>query len=281
MPSPDLLLGLVGRGIQESRTPSMHSEEGRAQGINVLYQLLDADQLPRGEQALPSIIDAAELCGFAGLNITFPYKVEVMQLLDELAPGAQAVGAVNTVVFRDGKRTGHNTDKWGFEENVRQHLRGAKRDHVLLLGTGGAGAAVAQALVSLGVSHLTLADSNPNSASLLRDRLRQTAPQITVPSVDPKQLSAINADGIVNATPMGMDKLPGSAYPLAALDPACWVADIVYFPLETQLLAAARATGCRVLPGSGMAIYQAVRAFELFSGLQADVKRMKTTFDSF
>lgn len=279
--SRDLLIGLVGRGIQLSRTPVMHMAEGAAQGQRILYKTLDADAFPRGEAPLDRIIDAAELCGFAGLNVTFPYKIDVIALLDELSANARAIGAVNTVVFRNGRRIGHNTDKWGFEEGFRQNLPGAQMDHVLQIGAGGAGVAVAHGLLSLGADRLTITDTNAARAEALVKQLSQSAGAAQVNAIDLSKLPEISPTGVVNATPMGMAKLPGSAYPIDLLHHDMWVADIVYFPLETALLAAARAAGCRVLLGSGMAVYQAVRAYELFTGRKPDPMRMKATFDSF
>lgn len=278
---PDLLIGLVGRGIQLSRTPQMHMDEGRAQGQRISYKLLDADQFPRGEKTLETIIDAAELCGFAGLNVTFPYKMEVMPLLDEISCSAQAVGAVNTVVFKDGKRIGHNTDKSGYEEAFRLNMQGVKRDHVLLIGAGGAGVAVAHALSSLQTQHLTIADTDKDRADQLRASVLAASSNIEVDAIELHNIDDLAPDGVVNATPVGMAKLPGTAYPFDLLHRDMWVSDVIYFPLETALLAAARATGCRVLPGSGMAVYQAVRAFQHFTGREPNPVRMKATFEAF
>ncbi|KJZ19469.1 shikimate dehydrogenase [Loktanella sp. S4079] len=276
----DLIIGLVGRGIQRSRTPRMHMQEAAAQGQRLIYQLLDVDQFPGGDRPLAQIIDAAEICGFAGLNITFPYKIDVIPLLDELSDNAKAIGAVNTVVFKDGRRIGHNTDKVGFEEGFRQNMPGAALGHVLQIGAGGAGVAVAHAFASLGVKRLTIADSDHARADALQAQIAGVGGDIVVDVADLDEMLALQPDGVVNATPVGMAKLPGTAYPVSQLRPEMWVADIVYFPLETELLAAARAKGCRVLPGSGMAVYQAVRAFELFTGRRPDADRMKATFEA-
>lgn len=139
---PDLLIGLVGKGIKRSRTPCMHMNEGSAQGQRIIYKLLDVAQNYRSEKSLATIIESAEIFGFAGLNVTYPFKVDILPLLDQISANAQKIGAVNTVVFRDGKRIDHNTDKWGFEEVFRQNMPDADLDHVLLMGSGGAGVAV-------------------------------------------------------------------------------------------------------------------------------------------
>lgn len=279
-----MLAGLIGQGISLSRTPAMHMAEAATQGIQGLYRLLDTDTPRLQGKPLAEILNAAELAGFDGLNITYPYKIEVIGLLDQLSPNAEAVGAVNTVVFRDGKRFGHNTDMWGFAQSFRLGLLPeAKLDNVLLLGAGGAGVAVAFALIECGVRHLSIFDADHSRAQGLADQITRRFPdsQVTAITDIARHVAASRPDGVVNATPVGMAKLPGSAFPLELLDARMWVADVVYFPLETALLAAARAKGCRVLPGSGMAVFQAVRAFELFTGRKADPTRMKATFDAF
>ncbi|MAM63319.1 shikimate dehydrogenase [Maritimibacter sp. UBA3975] len=266
-------VGLVGRGIQLSRTPAMHIAEGTALGLDYRYDLIDTDTIAEAP-ALSDLIAQAEAQGFAGLNVTFPYKRDVIALLDELSPAAQKVGAVNTVVFANGRRRGHNTDFWGFAESLRRGLPDAARDSVLLLGAGGAGGAVAHALRDVGVKNLAIFDRSGGAAQAL-------AAAVGGRAITDLEAATRDADGIVNTTPMGMAKLPGMAIDPNLIDARHWVADIVYFPRETALLAAARAKGCRVLDGSGMAVFQAVRAFELFSGLVPDENRMRATFEAF
>lgn len=267
-----LQVGLVGRGIQLSRTPAMHCAEGAAQGLAYHYDLIDPDTMDDAPP-LSQLIAKAEADGFAGLNITFPYKREVIGLLDEMSDAATRVGAVNTVVFRDGKRFGHNTDYWGFAESLKRGLPETVKTNVLLLGAGGAGGAVAHALKDCGTTNLMIFDRDPVLAEAL-------ALDAGAEAVTDLHAAAALADGIVNATPMGMAKLPGMAIPAALIAPRHWVTDIVYFPRETELLATARAKGCTVLDGSGMAVFQAVRAFQLFSGLTPDADRMRATFEA-
>ncbi|MHA7876193.1 shikimate dehydrogenase [Roseivivax sp.] len=282
-PRETLLAGLIGRGIAASRTPRMHMAEGAAQGLSSVYRILDMDAPERAELSLSDMLKAAEASGFDGLNVTYPFKIEVMGLLDDLSENARTIGAVNTVVLKDGRRVGHNTDLWGFAQSFRTGLPEVTRDHALLIGAGGAGVAVAHALSDCGVRRLSIHDSDPDRAERLATQVAANRPETATAAVT--DLDALfetdRPDGLVNATPMGMAKLPGMALPAALLDPALWVADIVYFPLETELLRAARAAGCRVLPGSGMAVFQAVRAFELFTGRPADPARMAATFDTF
>ncbi len=277
-----VLAGLIGRGIARSRTPEMHMAEAAAQSLRGVYRIIDVDTLPEDEQNLKAIVHAAEVTGFNGLNVTYPFKMEVIPLLDQLSPNAAAVGSVNTIVFRDGKRIGHNTDLWGFAESFRQNMIGVSLKTVLLIGAGGAGVAVAHALADCGVQHLKIFDVDTVRVEQLARQVRSNRQGLTVePVTTLDAASCANLSGIVNASPVGMAKTPGTPFPLARLKPDMWVADIVYFPLETELLAGARRLGCRVLPGSGMAVFQAVRAFELFTGRRADPVRMKAAFDAF
>lgn len=266
-----LRMGLVGRGIGLSRTPAMHEAEAAAQGLACRYELLDTDAGADG--ALDEILDRAEAAGFAGLNVTFPYKQAVIAHLHQLSDAAQRIGAVNTVVFRQGRRFGHNTDFWGFSESLRRGLPSAELGTVLLIGAGGAGAALAHALADLGTGRLLITDTRKQAAEELA---RAVGPRAS--AVGDLAQAAAEADGIVNATPVGMEKLPGTPIDPALIAPRHWVADIVYFPLETELLGLARRRGCRTLSGEGMAVFQAVRAFELFTGRPADPDRMRETF---
>lgn len=273
------LTGLIGRDIQASLTPRLQESEADAQGARLIYRLFDfaADGMDGND--LPRLLDALQMAGFAGVNVTHPYKQAVIAHLDELSPQAAEIGSVNTVVFRDGRRIGYNTDVTGFAENLRSGLpQGTAIDRVVQMGAGGAGAATAHALMELGVAELTLFDSDINRATVLAEAL--CAAHGAGRAIVGQDLSMTigRADGIVNATPMGMAVHPGSAIPRDLLEPRLWVTDIVYFPLETQLLREARETGCTTLDGSGMTIFQAVGAFQHFTGLVADPARMRVNF---
>lgn len=275
-----VLAGLIGAGIQASRTPALHEHEGEAQGMRYLYRLIDLDQLQLDSSALPDLLMAAERMNFTGLNITFPCKQAIIPLLDELSPEARGIGAVNTVVLKDGKRIGHNTDCLGFAEGFRRGLKDAAREHVVQMGAGGAGAAVAHALLSEGVQLLSIFDVEINRAQALADNLNQHFGAGRAVAGHDLPSTMAQADGLVNTTPMGMKKLPGMPVPMELLRTELWVAEIVYFPLETELLSNARALGCRTLDGGNMAVFQAVKAFELFSGVVPDAQRMLAHFQS-
>ena len=277
---PRILAGLIGSGIQASRTPALHEQEGDAQGLRYLYQLIDLEALQLNINALPDLLDAGELMHFTGLNITYPCKQAVLALLDELSDEARGIGAVNTVVFKDGKRIGHNTDCLGFAEGFRRNLHDVARARVVQMGAGGAGAAVAHALLAEGVQHLSIFDVDLARARDLVDNLAQRFGAGRAQVGSHLENAMAEADGLVNTTPMGMAKLPGTPVPPALLRAELWVAEIVYFPLETELLRNARTLGCRTLDGGNMAVFQAVKAFELFSGEAPDAQRMLAHFQN-
>jgi shikimate dehydrogenase len=277
-----VLAGLVGRGILESRTPWMHECEAQAQGLRMVYSLFDFQDRQWADADLAAIVEATQRVGFAGLNVTFPFKQAILLLLDELSPQAAAIGAVNTVAFRDGRRVGYNTDVTGFASAFMDRLAGANLDRVLQLGCGGAGSATAHALCStIGAGHLTLFDPDADRAQALHDQLAAAYGKERVAITNDPAQAAAQADGIVNATPIGMAKFPGMPIAAEAVRPDHWVSEIIYFPLETALLQAARAKGCRTMTGRGMAVGQAVDAFRIFTGRQPDRKRMWESFAAF
>lgn len=278
MSRPSFLAGLIGSGIGASRTPPMHEREGDEQGLRYTYQNINLDRLGLGADALPDLLLAAERMGFAGLNITHPCKQAVVPLLDELSPDAQALGAVNTVVLRDGRRRGENTDWWGFAEAFRRNMADAARDQVVQLGAGGAGAAVAHALLTLGVERLVIGDVDAGRAASLADSLCARFGGDRAAACTDLPVAMAAADGLVHCTPTGMVAHPGLPLPAALLRRELWVADIVYFPLETELLRTARALGCRTLDGGSMAVFQAVEAFRLITGVTPDPERMLRHF---
>jgi shikimate dehydrogenase len=271
-------VGLIGCGIQHSRSPDLHMDEARELGLSLTYRLFDLDLTPNGTGDLRATLAEAENRGYAGLNVTYPCKQSVLELLDDLSPEADALQAVNTVVFRDGKRIGHNTDWWGFAESFRRGLPDVSLHHVVLFGTGGAGSAVAYAAAKLGVQRLSLIDQVPARTEALAVRLAVIAPQMRVDMPSAAERTIASADGLIHATPVGMAKSPGIAFPASYLRPTLWVAEVVYVPLITDLLSAARRLNCRTLDGGGMAVFQAVAAFTLFTGIEPDAERMRQSF---
>jgi shikimate dehydrogenase len=268
------LVGLVGTGIGPSLSPALHEREAGRLGLRYLYRRLDLDELGLPAERVGEVLAAARLAGYDGLNVTHPCKQLVLAHLDDVHPTAAALGAVNTVVFAGDRAIGHNTDTTGFARAVEVGLPGVPLDRVVLLGAGGAGAACAHALLSLGAQRVDVFDRKPEVAAALADRLGADR-VVAIRDLD-DALAA--ADGLVHATPTGMDAQPGLPLPAAALDRRLWVADIVYRPLNTPLVAAARARGCRVLDGGRMAVFQAADSFRLFTGHTPDADRMLAHF---
>jgi shikimate dehydrogenase len=268
-----LLLGLVGTGIQRSLSPALQEEEGRHHGLRVHYQLIDIPSV----DVLPELMRSIRLIGFAGLNITYPCKQAVIPLLDGLSEEARAIGAVNTVV-REGERlVGHNTDGSGWSWGFQRALPGADLSRVVLLGAGGAGSACADAVLRLGASQLVIVDQDAARADELAARLNGHFSGRASSSRDMKSAMQ-GASGLIQATPVGMAGIGGMPLAEELLRPGLWVSEIVYVPLETPLLKAARSAGCRTADGGHMNVGQATRGFRLFTGLDADAARMDAHF---
>ena len=266
------VVGLVGAGIGPSLSPALHEREGAAHGLDYSYRRFDITALGVAPGDVGALVGQARREGFSGLNVTHPCKQLVIPHLDALSPDAEALGAVNTVVFDGGRSIGHNTDKSGFAAGFRRGLPTVPRDHVVQLGAGGAGIAVAHALLELGVRTLTVLDVDPDRAAAAAQAL---GPDRAV-AADLERLPELvdSADGLVHATPVGMAAHPGLPLPAELLHPHLWVAEVVYRPLETALLREARRRGCRTLDGGAMAVFQAAHAFTLFTGREPDTDRM-------
>nr|WP_246212824.1 shikimate dehydrogenase [Streptomyces abyssomicinicus] len=276
------LVGLIGSGIGPSLSPALHQGEADRQGLRYLYRLLDIDVLGIAPAEVGRLTRAARDLGFDGLNITHPCKQLVVEHLDALSPQAEALGAVNTVVFEDGRAVGHNTDVTGFAASFARGLPDAPLEHVVQVGAGGAGAAVAHALLTLGAGRITVVDAFAERAEALAAALAgHFGPDRAAAAPHGAESLArllARADGVVHATPTGMAHHPGLPFPAALLHPGLWVAEVVYRPLRTELLRAAEAAGCATLDGGGMAVFQAVDAFRLFTGREPDAGRMLADF---
>jgi shikimate dehydrogenase len=269
-----LLIGLIGAGIARSLSPALHEAEAGQHGLRLHYQRIDLDRSGVGPEVLPTLIAAMRLIGFDGFNVTFPCKQAVMPLLDEVDDEARTMGAVNTVVRVGERLVGHNTDGSGWAWGLQRALPGADLSQVVLLGAGGAGSAIAHAALRLGAGRLGVHDVDVARAAALAASLCAAHGAARAYVVDDPAAALAGATGLVHATPVGMAKSPGLPLPAALLHPGLWVSEVVYVPIETALVKAARAAGCRVADGGGMAVGQAVRAFRLFTGHEPGEARM-------
>ena len=276
---PRVLVGLLGVNIMGSLSPALFAEAFAAAGIDGFYHLMDADRLR--ERRLPVLLDAVKAAGFVGVNVTYPFKQDIIPLLDALDPEAKEVGAVNTVVISDdGRATGFNFDRRGWRNAFAEvfGVDAAKDANVVIVGAGGAGRAVSCALMDLGVATLVIADREATRAQTLCAEFAAHFGAARVRVSDDLAHDVALADGVVNATQTGMRGFPGNPVPISALNGKQWAADVIYTPIDTDFIKAASATGCRTMSGDGMCIHQAVEAFRQFTGVTPDLPGLRNAF---
>ena len=276
-----MLLGLIGANIMGSLSPALFAEAFAASGIDGFYHLIDVDRLR--ERRLPQLLDAIKTAGFAGTNITYPFKQDILPLLDAVDPEAAQIGAINTVAIApDGRTTGYNFDRRGWRRSFEESLGrdSAEAATVVQIGAGGAGHAVAFALMDLGVAVLVVHDRDTARANALCSDLAEHfgASRCRIARDVGREIAA--ADGIVNATQVGMRGFPGNPVPMDALKSAHWAADVIYTPLQTEFLKAAAAKGARTLNGSGMCVHQAIEAFRQLTGVTPDLTGLTRAFST-
>lgn len=278
--SESYLVGLIGDGITASLSPAMHEAEAAHHGLHYLYRPIDLRVIGRPPEDVGELLRAGRDLGYSAFNITHPCKQLVLEHLDEMTPAARALQAVNTVLIDGDRLIGHNTDQTGFAVGLTTVLSDAPKDTVVQIGTGGAGSAVASALLSSGVRTLHLFDTDPERARERAEALGAQFPtqRVEAASTEGRDELVRTADGVVNATPVGMHHHPGSPIDTDLLHGGQWVADVIYLPVDTPLIVAARAAGCRVLDGGHMAVGQAADTFALVTGIAPDRERMRAHF---
>jgi shikimate dehydrogenase len=276
-----VLTALLGQGVKPSLTPELHEREAARHGLRYVYKVVELDDGQLGPAPLRQLLDAATQLGVDALNVTHPIKQAMVPLMDDVTPVVEAIGALNTVLIDGGVLVGHNTDVTGFASAFRAGLPDVDLATVVLLGAGGAGAAVAHGLVGLGVQEVRVFDPRPERAQALARSVAGLRADTTVTVLADSDVrdALATASGLVNATPVGMAGHPGLPVAADVLRPSLWVADIVYRPLVTSLVETATARGCRVLSGAGMAVHQAADTFELITGTPAHRDAMFHDFD--
>lgn len=270
----DQLAGLIGRGIGSSRSPRIHEREAAALGHPLNYRLIDFTALGLDDADLETTVRALVSEGLSGCNVTFPFKQAVMACCHSLSDAAAVLGAVNTLVFRDGHVRGENTDWLGFTWLIERDIGSIAGTRIAQVGAGGAGSATAFALARLGASELALHDPMPGRALQLAERLAPHFPSCHISALPDAASAIAGSQGVVNATPVGMASVPGVPFDADLLEAGQWLADIIYFPLETKLLGAARSSGHKVANGVSMVVGQAAEALQLIAGLKPDRERM-------
>ena len=251
------LAGIIGWPVEHSRSPRLHGFWLDRHGIDGAYV-----PLPIHPESFAVGVRGLVACGFAGANVTAPHKLAAFEICDTVEASARRAGAVNTLVFNDGKIIGRNTDGLGFIANLRAHGVDPSAGPALVLGAGGAARAVVASLLDQGIA-VTLANRTRERA----DGLARDLPGLRV--IDWAARSDALPDNalLVNTTSLGMGHNPPLEIDLDRVPSGSAVADIVYVPLETPLLAAARARGLRPVEGLGMLLHQAVSGFSAWFGV--------------
>jgi shikimate dehydrogenase len=256
------IFGILGRPVSHSLSPAMHNAAFRHLGINAAYVAFPVTDLTQAVSGLRGL-------GIGGVSVTIPFKEEIIPFLDELDPQATAIGAVNTVVNRDGRLTGYNTDWLGAVTALTAKIS-LKGHHVLILGAGGASRAIAYGIIQKGARVSLMDIDAARAAALIQDLGAQAIP--------PEALGTCPATILVNATPVGMtpdiDGIPINPDLLGRFEV---VMDIVYQPLTTRLLREAQAKGAATIDGLQMLIHQGAAQFELWTGLEAPAEVMAET----
>lgn len=265
------LLALIGQPVGHSLSPAMHNAAFAADGLDFVYVCLEVD--PDG---LSAAVKGAAALKFRGFNVTMPHKRAMIPLLDELDEGARISGAVNTVVIEDSGLRGYNTDGGGMVMACQEAGIELSGRRVLIVGAGGAAAAIAIAFGGAGVGELLIANRSVEHAVELRDKLRGAG----MKNVEVHPLGALDeavpeAEVVVNATSLGMAKGDPLPMPVQYLDKSTAICDAVYLPgRETQLIRQARERGTRAVSGKRMLLYQGVLAQRLWTGREPNVEAM-------
>jgi shikimate dehydrogenase len=258
------LAGIMGWPIAHSRSPALHNFWLDEHGIDGVYvpMAVRPEHLAQALQALPAL-------GFRGCNLTIPHKQAALSVIDRVDPLARRIGAINTVIVApDGRLQGSNTDVYGFRESLRESAPDwdPAAGGAVVLGAGGAARAVVAALIESGVREIRLVNRTMARARQIAEELGTPPVRISVHPWDERRSVLAGAGLLVNTTSLGMAGEPALAIDLALLPQSAVVVDIVYVPLETGLLAAARQRGNRAVDGLGMLLHQGRPGFEAWFG---------------
>jgi shikimate dehydrogenase len=263
------LAGIMGWPVGHSRSPALHNFWLEENGIDGVYVPLAVrpERLEQALRALPAL-------GFRGCNLTIPHKQTALAIVDRIEPVARRIGAINTIIVgENGSIEGSNTDAYGFREHLRESAPGwnAAAGPAMVLGAGGAARAVVAALIAAGVPEVRLVNRTRGHAETLAGDLQEGSVRLSVSDWDSRSRALRDAGILVNTTSLGMDGQPGLDLDLGGLPPEGVVVDIVYVPLETGLLAAARARGHVAVEGLGMLLHQGRPGFEAWFGAPVQV----------
>lgn len=266
------LVGVIGHPVGHTLSPKMHNAAFAASGLDYVYVPMDV----RPEN-LPAAVIGLRALGFQGFNVTMPHKEAILPLVDELDEASKVMGAVNTVMVQDGRLHGTNTDGSGFVEACEESGVGLEGARVLLVGAGGAAAAIAVAVLGEGARDLRILNRSPRRAEKLRERLWGAHPGagITVHAATDPESAARGADVIVNATYLGMSNEDPLPVPVSCLGTNTAVCDAVYKRGgATRFIKLAGERGLRTVPGGRMLLYQGIQAQRIWTGKEPDARAM-------
>ncbi len=269
------ILGIFGCPISHSISPAMHNAAIKALGPDMIYIALEVKP-----SELKQAVGLIKEMGMVGVNITIPHKEAVIKLLDEISEDAKLIGAVNTIVNKNGRLIGHNTDGYGYLSSLKQELDfNPKGKNIVILGAGGAARGILAALAKKGAKAITVANRTLARAVSLVKTFKNKFPSVKFEAIglDKNILKEYfhGANLLVNTTSVGMKQSKALQTPLEALPKTAIVSDIVYNPLETMMLQQARKLRLTTHSGLGMLIHQGTLSFKLWTGLDAPVDVMR------
>ncbi|MGB8331459.1 MAG: shikimate dehydrogenase [Polyangiales bacterium] len=275
-----LRLGIFGWPVAHSKSPKMHESAARALGIRLRYERFEVAPVD-----LKDAVRRQHELGIDGYNLTVPHKEAIVDLIDEVAPGAQTIGAVNTVVRTAGRYVGHNTDAPGLVRSLEETGVQLRNARVVVLGAGGAARAVVVGLSHAGAQAIAVLSRRPEQSKALTDSLAGRL-QCALESAPIGEASTYfpNATLLVQATSATLESNPSAAefaasLPMEALPADATVVDLVYKPLRTSVLARAEECGLSVVDGLGMLLYQGAIAFEMWTGLRPPIDVMRSALN--
>ena len=266
------IYGLLGYPVRHSFSPLIHNSAFEAKKIDACYLCFETKP-----ENIKEAIEGIRVLNIQGVNLTIPHKETCLSHLDEIEKTAKLIGAVNTIVNRENRLIGYNTDAEGFIKALKEDLRfdpGSKT--VFLMGTGGAGKAVGISLAKYGARQIFVVEKNKKKAKALAENIQRNFPNTRVELTHTHNQEAIrNSHLLVNATPIGMNLNDNLLVNPVYFSPQLLVFDLIYNPAETKLLRAARKKGLKAVSGLGMLIQQAALSFELWTGEKAPIGLMK------
>lgn len=264
------VVGVIGHPIEHSMSPPMHNNAFKE--LNMDYVYVAFHVLPEN---IEKLIESCKTLDIKGLNVTIPHKTSVIPFLDEIDPTAKKIGAVNTIQFKNGIAKGFNTDGIGAIKSIQEYTT-LKGKNVLIIGAGGASKAISFTLINENINSLVIANRSKENACNLIENIRMQCDFEEISYIDIKDSSKLidDVDIIINTTPIGM-------YPKHEVEPPIKtdkinekhiVMDVIYNPLETELLKEARLNGATTINGTSMLINQGLESFKIFTGCNASYK---------